>query len=233
MKPLVESLEELPLFLTPGEVQQLLRIGRNQVYDAIRNGELPAVRRGRSLRIPRDVLQKGLPAADCIAEEKPATSFPLLKDAAPPDRAERGQSQGPSKNCTQSSLAAHQENLPDDEEALHLVVSWCRANQDRFWGRESDDLPAGTELLGQWDREPAHSPQRRPIGIYPHLLRQQLEGFGFVPTVVLKAWKERGWLDCDHCGNGLTKQVKVIFRHHALIVIKESAIEEIEGRHSQ
>jgi excisionase family DNA binding protein len=42
-----------PLVLTVEEAARELRIGRSAAYDAVRRGELPAIRIGRSLRIPR------------------------------------------------------------------------------------------------------------------------------------------------------------------------------------
>ncbi len=47
------ELEELPAVLKPREASELLRIGRNQLYEAITRGEIRAVKLGRTLRIPR------------------------------------------------------------------------------------------------------------------------------------------------------------------------------------
>jgi excisionase family DNA binding protein len=44
---------ELPLVLTVEEAARALRIGRGSCYEAVRQGAIPAVRIGRSLRIPR------------------------------------------------------------------------------------------------------------------------------------------------------------------------------------
>lgn len=41
------------LLLTVPETARLLRIGRNTVYELVARGELPAVRLGRVIRIPR------------------------------------------------------------------------------------------------------------------------------------------------------------------------------------
>ena len=40
------------------EAARLLRIGRNQCYDAIARGELPAVRIGKSIRLSRTALER-------------------------------------------------------------------------------------------------------------------------------------------------------------------------------
>lgn len=45
-----------PPFLTVQEVATYLRIGRNQCYAAIARGEIPAIRVGRSVRVPRAAL---------------------------------------------------------------------------------------------------------------------------------------------------------------------------------
>lgn len=42
-----------PMLLRPSEVARMLGIGRSKVYEMIRNGELPVVRIGTTLRIPR------------------------------------------------------------------------------------------------------------------------------------------------------------------------------------
>lgn len=46
----------LPLLLAPDEVGKLLSLSRPKVCDMVRRGEIPSVRIGRSLRIPRDPL---------------------------------------------------------------------------------------------------------------------------------------------------------------------------------
>ena len=44
------------LLLTVPETAKLLRISRNLAYELVARGELPAVRLGRVIRIPRDEL---------------------------------------------------------------------------------------------------------------------------------------------------------------------------------
>jgi excisionase family DNA binding protein len=44
------------------ESARILGIGRNQAYDAAKRGELPTVRLGRRLLVPRDALEKFLAA---------------------------------------------------------------------------------------------------------------------------------------------------------------------------
>ena len=48
--------------LTVEEAARLLRIGRSQAYAAARTGELPTIRIGRSLRVPRHSLEQLLGA---------------------------------------------------------------------------------------------------------------------------------------------------------------------------
>jgi excisionase family DNA binding protein len=48
--------DDAPAFLTVEEAAQILRLGRSATYEAIARGELPAVRFGRRLRVPRAVL---------------------------------------------------------------------------------------------------------------------------------------------------------------------------------
>jgi excisionase family DNA binding protein len=57
----------VPEVLTAREAAAILRVGRNQLYQAIGRGQLRAVRIGRSLRIPKqallDLLGSGSPPA--------------------------------------------------------------------------------------------------------------------------------------------------------------------------
>jgi len=48
-----QTLATLPVTLTVGEAAALLRIGRAAAYEAVREGSIPSVRFGRSIRIPR------------------------------------------------------------------------------------------------------------------------------------------------------------------------------------
>ena len=46
----------LPEVLTAREAAAILRVGRNQLYQAVARGQLGAIRIGRSIRIPRHAL---------------------------------------------------------------------------------------------------------------------------------------------------------------------------------
>jgi excisionase family DNA binding protein len=50
-------LADLPDVLTVREAARLLRVGRNSVYEAVRRNELPSVRIGRRLLIPKHALE--------------------------------------------------------------------------------------------------------------------------------------------------------------------------------
>ena len=50
------ALATLPEVLTARETAAILRIGRNQLYQAVARGELGAIRIGRSIRIPKQAL---------------------------------------------------------------------------------------------------------------------------------------------------------------------------------
>lgn len=49
-------LEDLPPFLTVPEAAAVLRLGRSATYDAITRGQIPSVRFGKKLRVPRAAL---------------------------------------------------------------------------------------------------------------------------------------------------------------------------------
>jgi excisionase family DNA binding protein len=50
------ALAMLPEVLTAREAAAILRVGRNQLYQAVARGQLGAIRIGRSIRIPRQAL---------------------------------------------------------------------------------------------------------------------------------------------------------------------------------
>jgi excisionase family DNA binding protein len=50
------TLAKLPEVLTAREAAAILRVGRNQLYQAVARGELRAVRIGRTIRIPKQAL---------------------------------------------------------------------------------------------------------------------------------------------------------------------------------
>jgi excisionase family DNA binding protein len=53
----------VPEVLTAREAAAILRVGRNQLYQAVTRGELGAIRIGRSIRIPKQALVALLAAA--------------------------------------------------------------------------------------------------------------------------------------------------------------------------
>ena len=53
----MSALGELPLALTVEEAAKVLRIGRSSAYEAARRGELPTIRLGRMIRVPRHRLE--------------------------------------------------------------------------------------------------------------------------------------------------------------------------------
>jgi excisionase family DNA binding protein len=57
------TLATLPEVLTVSEAAAILRVGRNQLYQAIARGEQGAVHIGRSIRIPKHALLDLLAAA--------------------------------------------------------------------------------------------------------------------------------------------------------------------------
>jgi excisionase family DNA binding protein len=62
------ALATLPEVLTAREATAILRVGRNQLYQAVGRGELSAVRIGRSIRIPKRAL------VDLLTSASPPTA---------------------------------------------------------------------------------------------------------------------------------------------------------------
>ncbi|MDO5726794.1 MAG: helix-turn-helix domain-containing protein [Bowdeniella nasicola] len=58
------NLESAPRFVTVAEVAEMMRVSRMTVYRMVHAGELPAVRMGRSYRVPlaavEDLIAQGL-----------------------------------------------------------------------------------------------------------------------------------------------------------------------------
>lgn len=46
------------VLMTPRELGELLKLGRNKIYEIIGSGELPVIRFGRAIRIPRVAVLK-------------------------------------------------------------------------------------------------------------------------------------------------------------------------------
>jgi excisionase family DNA binding protein len=68
--PIGDPLTRLPEMLTVKEVAAILRVGRNQLYQAIARGDLRAVRIGRTIRIPKTVLLDLLTGAPVTPDAK-------------------------------------------------------------------------------------------------------------------------------------------------------------------
>ena len=66
--PSTSAMATLPEVLTVREAAAILRVGRNQLYQAVARGELGAVRIGRSIRIPKQAL------LDLLASAGPPTA---------------------------------------------------------------------------------------------------------------------------------------------------------------
>lgn len=61
---------DTPAVLTVEEAGKLLRIGRSAAYEAVRRGDIPAIRVGRLLRVPRHRLMALL--GEPVNESSPA-----------------------------------------------------------------------------------------------------------------------------------------------------------------
>jgi excisionase family DNA binding protein len=53
----IKTTKSQPDVLTVEEVRKRLRLGRNAMYDAISNGQVPSIRLGRRILIPRLALE--------------------------------------------------------------------------------------------------------------------------------------------------------------------------------
>ena len=63
---------ELPAVLTVEEAAQVLRISRGSAYEGVRTGEIPHVRIGRTIRVPRRAMEELLSYAIHQPDAAPA-----------------------------------------------------------------------------------------------------------------------------------------------------------------
>jgi len=52
------SMIDPPMLLTVRDVEAELQLGRTRTYELIRSGQIPVIRLGRSVRIPREALRR-------------------------------------------------------------------------------------------------------------------------------------------------------------------------------
>lgn len=64
---------ELPTVMSVSEAAALLGISRNSAYEAVRSGELPALRFGRSIRIPGAALNRLLSSSSAAPSPETLT----------------------------------------------------------------------------------------------------------------------------------------------------------------
>ena len=51
------TIEDLPEFLSPTDLMKILKLGRTTVYQLLNSGAIPHMRFGKSIRIPKHVLE--------------------------------------------------------------------------------------------------------------------------------------------------------------------------------
>ena len=85
-----------------------LGISRNAAYEAVKRGEIPAIKIGRRFLIPADTVDRLLAeAADKRQKVPPAAAGEddlLPKPGAAADPAQAGRAAGPAQNCAASSV---------------------------------------------------------------------------------------------------------------------------------
>ena len=50
------KIEDFPVVLTPEQLSDILKIGRNGIYNLLRSGAIRSIKIGRQYRIPREAL---------------------------------------------------------------------------------------------------------------------------------------------------------------------------------
>ena len=93
--------------------------------------------------------------------------------------------------------------------ALQDLVSWCAANQNRFWGRH-DTTPMGTARVPHsgWGGSWSGKKEWDQIAVTALTIREVLKELGHHPEEVITRWDERGWLNRGR-GRNRTRVVRV------------------------
>jgi putative DNA primase/helicase len=91
--------------------------------------------------------------------------------------------------------------------ALEYVIGWAVSNSQRFEGRERADMGGAvvpsSGYAGKW----RNADDWDEIAFLPPVLKGVLEDDGYEPQSILRAWRDRGWIDCRDGKN--TKPVRV------------------------
>lgn len=59
-----QCLDDLPDVLKPSELPSILRLGRNTIYAALKNGDLPSIKVGHRILVPKAAIRRLLESAD-------------------------------------------------------------------------------------------------------------------------------------------------------------------------
>ena len=62
----VESGEAMPETLTVQDIQKILKLGRNRVYNLVHSNAFPGIRIGNLIRIPKEPFYEGLATSHVI-----------------------------------------------------------------------------------------------------------------------------------------------------------------------
>lgn len=73
-EPLAKS-DDVPMLLTVKDVESALQLGRTRTYELVRSGELPVIRIGRAVRIPRDALRRWVEAQVAAVQPSDGTRW--------------------------------------------------------------------------------------------------------------------------------------------------------------
>lgn len=74
-EPLAKS-DDPRMLLTVKDVEAALQLGRTRAYELVRSGELPVIRIGRAVRIPRDALRRWVEAQVAAAQSSDGIRWP-------------------------------------------------------------------------------------------------------------------------------------------------------------
>ncbi len=104
-------------------------------------------------------------------------------------------------------------------------MSWATKYQDSFWGRHDPDRKGYGGWYGAWE----NIENWKSIAFLPDELNEFLRKRNFEPKSIIRAWKDRGWLDAENKQKGFQKKITIAGQRTRCVVILRHAFDEKVG----
>jgi putative DNA primase/helicase len=126
-----------------------------------------------------------------------------------------------------SDLVGEATDAAGDVRALEHVMSWAYSHEQQFLDRgdrTAIDMPQDIHgpVAGRWPKD------GQWIAFYPNVLREILRTENYAPEAILRAWRDRHWLEAGDDGRSNTVQVRVGEKKPHMVKILRVALDEAE-----